>query len=265
MTETVQSADGTTIAYDRTGTGPALVIVGGALSSRPGAAAYVPLLAPHFTTITYDRRGRGESGDTAPYAVEREIEDLQALFDAAGGSAFVYGHSSGGVLSLRATAGGLPVTRIAVYEPPFMIEGTRERPGTDFQARLEAAVAADDRAAAVELFMTEAVGIPAEVVGMIARSPAWPGMLASAHTLPYDTAIVGDGSIPVDQLRSITVPTFAMAGGASPAWAQESVAAVADAVPASMHSTFDGQEHNAAPEIVVPALVEFFLLGGSSR
>jgi pimeloyl-ACP methyl ester carboxylesterase len=168
------------------------------------------------------------------------------------------------VLSLLATAAGLPVTELAVYEPPFMLEGSRTRPDAGFETRLRAAVAADDRDAAVEMFMTEAVGMPAEVVAGMRRSPAWPGMTELAHTLPYDVAIVGDGSIPVARLGTITVPTLVIAGGASPAWAQDSVAAVADAVPESAHITLDGQQHNAEPDVLVPALAEFFLGRGAA-
>jgi len=258
MTETVQSVDGTTIAYERTGDGPGLVLVGGALSNRRAADEIVRMLATHFTVYAYARRGRGDSGDTAPYAVEREIDDLRVLVDAAGGTALVYGHSSGGVLALEATAAGLPVTRLAVYEPPYMIDDTRERPPADFARRVQTAVDAGRRGEAIELFLREAVGLPAEVVAMIEQSPGWQGMLASAHTVPYDIAIVGDGSMPTERLAQITVPTLVMDGGASPQWARNAVVAVARAVAGARRLTVEGQDHAVASNVLAPVLIEYF-------
>jgi alpha-beta hydrolase superfamily lysophospholipase len=259
VTETVKSADGTLIAYDCTGSGPPLVMVGGALSDRGGAATYVPLLAADLTVYTFDRRGRGDSGDTPPYAVEREIDDLRALVEVAGGTAFVHGHSSGAVLSLLAAADGLPVTKLSVYEPPFMIEGTRERPSAEYAARVQAAVDAGDRATAVETFLREAVQIPDPALAGMQGSPMWPAMLALAHTIPYDNAIVRDGSLPTERLATIAVPTLAIDGGASPEWVRTAVAAVAAAVPGARHLTIPDQDHAVAPPALAPVLLDFLL------
>lgn len=151
------------------------------------------------------------------------------------------------------------MTKPAVYEPPYMIDDTREQPSADYADRVQAAIDAGDRELAAETFLTEAVGMPADFVGSIKRSPGRPAMLAVAHTLPYDNAIVGDGSMPADRLATISVPTLAMDGGASPEWARNSVRALASAIPGAGRRTFAGQEHNAAPDLLAPALIEFFL------
>ena len=256
MTETVQSADGTTIAYECTGAGPALLLVGGAFNNRRSADQIVPLLAPHFGVIAFDRRGRGDSGDTQPYAVEREVDDLRALAAAAGGSSFVSGHSSGAVLALEATVRGLPVTKLVVYEPPYMIDDTREKPSADYADRVQAAIDAGNRELAAETFLTEAVGMPADVVGTIERSPGWPAMLAVAHTLPYENAIVGDGSMPADRLATISVSTLAMAGGASSEWVRNSVRArVGDSGGRSAHLRGAGPQRRARPTRARPRRV----------
>jgi pimeloyl-ACP methyl ester carboxylesterase len=259
VTETVESADGTRIVFERSGVGPGLVLVGGAFNNRHSADELAPLLAPHFTVYAYDRRGRGDSTDTPPYAVEREVEDLGALIATAGGTALVYGHSSGAVLSLEAAARGLPVTRLAVYEPPYMIDDTRQKPPADYAARVQAAVDAGHPDQAAAIFLQEAVGVSADVLTMIMQSPSWPGMLSVAHTLPYDNAVVGDASLPTERLKAIGVPTLAMDGGASPAWARNAVTAVAAAIPGAERLTIEGQDHAVAANALAPVLIEFFL------
>lgn len=174
---TVRSRDGTTIAYDRAGEGPAIMI-GGAFNDRSTAAPLAAELEPHFTVFTYDRRGRGASEDTAPYTVEREVEDLEALIEEAGGSAFVYGLSSGGALALEAAARGLPIARLAVFEPPFIVEGSRPRPPEELTIELGELAASGRRADAVELFITKAVGLPVEAVDQMRTAPMWPGLEA---------------------------------------------------------------------------------------
>ena len=256
MTESVQSADGTTIVYERSGSGPALLLVGGAFNNRHSADQLVPLLTSDFTVYAYDRRGRGDSGDTAPYAVARELEDIAALIEAAGGSAMVYGHSSGAVLALEAAASGVPITKLAVYEPPYMDED--RRPAPDYAQRVQAAADAGDMELVIRTFLTEAVGVPIEVVGMIKQSPDWTGMLGVAHTIPYDNAIVGDGSLPTSRIATITVPTLAIAGGASEEWARNAVAAVAAAVPGAELHTIEGQDHAVAGDLLAPVLIDFF-------
>jgi pimeloyl-ACP methyl ester carboxylesterase len=258
VTSTVRSADGTTIAYERAGVGPPLILVGGAFNNRGTAAALASLLAPHLTTFAFDRRGRGGSGDTPPYAPEREVEDLRALVEAAGGSAGVYGHSSGAVLALEAAAARVGIDRLAVYEPPFMVDDSRQKPPPDIAARVQAALDAGQPDEAARIFLTQAVGVSPEVMPMIEQSPDWPGMVGIAHTLPYDLAIVGDASLPVDRLRAVDVPILAMDGGASPDWARNAVAELANALPTAQRVTVPGQDHGVAAEVLAPYLIEFF-------
>ncbi|MGA7418450.1 MAG: alpha/beta hydrolase, partial [Acidimicrobiales bacterium] len=213
--EIARSADGTRIAIDRFGQGPPLVLVVGAFWDRSTPRALAAKLAPEFTVFSYDRRGRGDSGDTALYAVDREIEDLRAVIGVAGGSAFVYGHSSGAVLALEATARGLPVTKLAVYEPPYIIEGTRARPAT-LATRVSELLASGRRSEAAELFLIEGPGLPPEVLATMKAGPTWSRFEAIAHTLPYDLAITGDQGVPVADLAKITVPVLVLGGANSP-------------------------------------------------
>lgn len=252
------SSDGTSIAFEKSGNGPAIILVGGALSDRSAGAPLAALLAPRFTVFSYDRRGRGDSGDTAPYAVEREVEDLAALIREAGGSAFVFGHSSGAALALEAAIHGLAITRLALYEPPYIVDDSRPRVPEDFPARLAGLLAADRRGDAVTLFMTEAVEVPAEMVDQMRQTPIWPAMEALAHTLMYDITIMGDNSLPTERAASVTVPTLVMDGGESPAWARNAVRALADALPAARRRTLEGQTHGVAPEAIAPVLAGFF-------
>jgi pimeloyl-ACP methyl ester carboxylesterase len=256
MTQTVPSKDGTPIAFDRAGDGPPLVVVTGALADRSEAATLAPAL-PGFALYTYDRRGRGDSGDRPPYAVEREIEDLDAVIGAAGGEALVFGHSSGAVLALEAAARGLPITRLAVYEPPYILGDDRPRP-LGLAARVRELVDAGERDAAVRAFLREAPQVPEKAVAAMAASPSWPNKTAMAHTLPYDLEICGDQVIPAGRMAAIAVPVLALSGGASPAWARDSVRALADAVPGARHASLEGQTHGVAPEVLAPVLVEFF-------
>jgi len=254
----VRSSDGTIIAFEKSGNGPAIILVGGALSDRSAGAPLAALLAPRFTVFSYDRRGRGDSGDTAPYAVEREVEDLAALIREAGGSAFVFGHSSGAALALEAAAHGLAVTKLALYEPPFIVDDSRPRVLEDFPARLAGLLAAGRRGDAVGLFMTEAVEAPAEMVDQMRQTPMWPAMEALAHTLMYDITIMGDNSLPTERAASVTVPTLVVDGGESPAWARNAVRALADALPAARRRTLEGQTHGVVPEAIAPVLEGFF-------
>jgi pimeloyl-ACP methyl ester carboxylesterase len=255
--ETTRSADGTSIAFDREGDGPALVLVVGAFCDRSTSATLATLLAPHFTVLRYDRRGRGSSGDTAPYAVEREIEDLGAVVAAAGGPAFVYGHSSGAALALDAVVDGLPATRLVAYEPPYIVEGTRGRPDR-LAERVSALLVADERSKAAELFLLEGPESPPEVVTMMKGAPVWARFEALAHTLPYDLAILGDQRIPVQRLTTVDVPALVVSGAASPQWARDAAESVAMAVPHSQHRVLEGQTHNVADDVLAPVLISFF-------
>ena len=254
----VISKDGTPIAFDRSGEGSPIILVSGALSDRMAAAPLAALLAPHFTVFAYDRRGLGSSGDTAPYAVDREVEDLEALIHEAGGSAAVFGHSSGAALALEAAAHGLAITRLALYEPPFIVDGSRPRPPEDFAAQLAELIASDRRGDAVALFLTEAVEVPVDAVAAMRNAPMWLSLEAAAHTLIYNMIIMGDFSVPTGRVSSVTIPTLVLDGGESPAWARRTVQAVVDTLPNAQRRTLKGQTHGAAPEILAPVLEEFF-------
>ena len=258
----VASNDGTPIAYDQTGTGPTLILVGGALSERSAGAPLAALLAPSFTVIAYDRRGRGASGDTPPYALEREIEDIAALVAQAGGSAGVFGMSSGAVLALRATAHGLPITRLALYEPPVIVDAARAPVPQDYVAHLGELAASGRRGEAVEYFMTTAVEVPPAMVAEMRQAPMWPAMEKVAHTLAYDGAIMSEymsgRPLPAGRWAAVTIPVLVMDGGASPAWARNSVQAQVDALPNAERRTLDGQTHAVAPDMLAPILADFF-------
>jgi pimeloyl-ACP methyl ester carboxylesterase len=253
----VTSSDGTTIAFDRSGEGPAVILVCGGSTDRSANAPLAALLAEHFTVFNYDRRGRGDSGETAPYAVEREVEDLEALISEAGGSAFVYGTSSGAALALEAAASGLPITKLALWEPPFFLEG-RPRPPADTATTFTELVSEGRRGDAVEYFMAKGVGLPPEFVAYARTQPFWASQEALAHTLAYDATIMGDYSLPTGRAAAVTVPTLVIDGGASFGFMGESADALADALPDGRRRTLDGQEHNVAPEALAPVLEEFY-------
>jgi pimeloyl-ACP methyl ester carboxylesterase len=257
----VISKDGTAISFDRSGKGPAVMLVGGAFQYRaidPPTVQLAALLAQQFTVFHYDRRGRGESSDTQPYAIEREIEDLEALINEAGGSAFVFGMSSGGVLALYAAARGLTITKLLLYEPPFNAGDEHARQAAEnYTRQLTALLTEGRRGDAVALAMTS-WGAPAEAVAGMRQTPFWPLFESVAPTLAYDNAIMGDGSVPTERLASLTVPTLVMAGGASPVFMQNAAQAVAHALPNAKLRTLEGQTHDVAPEVLAPVLVEFF-------
>jgi pimeloyl-ACP methyl ester carboxylesterase len=260
--DSVSSRDGTTIAFDAVGEGPALVLVGGALSDRSAATAIAARLAERFTVIAYDRRGRGDSGDTPPYAVEREVEDLHALVAETGGSAFVFGHSSGAALALDAVADGLPAERLAVYEPPFIVDDSRPPLPDDYVARLDELVSAGRRGDAVEYFMTVGVGVPPPMIAEMRNAPMWPAMEALGHTIAYDGRIMGDRMagrpLPAERWASLSVPALVMDGGASPPWQRNAARAVAGVLPDARYLTLEGQTHGPADDVLAPALLDFF-------
>jgi pimeloyl-ACP methyl ester carboxylesterase len=258
----VISNDGTAIAFDRIGSGPPVILVDAALSHRKlgQSAQLAELLAPHFTVITYDRRGRGESGDTPPYAVAREIEDIAALVKEAGGSVCLWGMSSGAVLALETARHLGDITKLALYEAPLIVDDSR--PTTEVQwAGIAAAVAADRRSAAVRLFL-RAVGVPGLFIELMRLSPIWPKLKAIAHTLPYDGAIVEDYQkgqpLPAGQWASVTMPTLVMDGSKSPLWMRHGNRALSLVLPNAQYRTLDGQTHMLKPKAHAPTLMEFF-------
>lgn len=252
--ETVQSADDTTIAFDRSGHGPALILVAGAFCDRSSTKSLAAALGSSFTVYEYDRRGRGDSGDAAAYSIEREVEDLRAVVDAAGGSAFVFGHSSGAALALEAAARVVAMRKLVVYEPPYITDGGQP---TDFADQLRRLVASGHRAEAVERFIAS-TGAPAEVVGMMKSSPYWATMLAIAHTLANDVTLGDSGSAASEWLARVSVPTLAVAGGASPDWAPTAARTIAATAPDAQDRILEGQDHNAPDEVIAPLLREFF-------
>jgi pimeloyl-ACP methyl ester carboxylesterase len=261
--ETVTSTDGTTIAFDRTGQGPAVILVAGAFSYRhfPMLPKLAARLSENFTVINYDRRGRGDSGDTKPYAVEREIEDLAALIADAGGSAHVWGLSSGAVLALRAAAAGLPISKLALYQPPFRVAEGDAAPA-DLVTRLQQFLDLDQRGAAVKYFMTKGMGAPAPVVAIMRLTPIWKRLTAVAHTLPYDVAILGDNAFgkPLDpaQWSAVTQPVLVLDGAKAPGAVHQAADAIAAALPDARRDSLAGQSHNVSVDALAPALNSFF-------
>jgi pimeloyl-ACP methyl ester carboxylesterase len=253
----VTSRDGTRIAFERAGEGPALVLVDGALCFRRFGpmGPLAELLAPHFTVYRYDRRGRGDSGDTQPYAVARETEDLAAVIEAAGGSAFVFGMSSGAVLALEAAASGLPITKLALYEPPLSVDAAEP---SDFGATLERLVGEGRRGDAVEFFLTSA-GVPAEAVAGMRGDPTWALFESVAPTLVYDSRVLGDGTVPRDRAAKLTMPALVAGGAESPDFFRLAAEATADAIPGARHRLLAGQSWGQVdPAALAPVLREFF-------
>jgi pimeloyl-ACP methyl ester carboxylesterase len=267
--EKVRSKDGTLIALDRVGAGPALVLVDGALCYRASGPSgpLAKLLAPSFTVLTYDRRGRGESTDTQPYAIAREVEDLEAVIDAAGGSAFVYGISSGAALALDAAAAlGPKVKQVVAYEVPCIVDSTRKALPADYVERMDALLAAGERGAAVKHFMTKGVGLPAIVAFIMQLTPAWSKLKSVAPTLAYDTALtrpLQEGrALSPERWKRVSVPAVTIDGGKSPAWMRNGMKAVAEVVPNAVYRTLPGQTHMLDARAIAPVLVEIF--GGPS-
>ena len=261
--EKVTSRDGTTIAFDRLGEGPPVILVCGAMCDRALMRPTAEELAKRFTVFNYDRRGRGDSGDTAPYAVQREIEDIGALVAEAGGTAAVYGHSSGAGLVLHAAAHGLPLAKIVLHDPPYAPEGDEEarRISREYGENLKAMLSEGRCGDAVELFMT-LVGMPQEMVEGMRQTPRWAGLEAMAPALAYDSEVMGDidrdGTIPVEQASRVSVPALVLTGGSDYPWMIEVGRRLADAMPNGRHRGLEGQEHSVPPEVLVPVLAEFF-------
>ena len=258
----VTSKDGTKIGFSKTGRGPALILTTGAFQDRYGLAEHAKLLSAHFTVYNYDRRGRGESEDNQPYAVEREIEDIGALIQEAGGSAFLFGGSSGAVLSLDAAGCGLPIPKLALYEPPFVVDDSRNPVPEHFVEQLKEMLAAGRRGDAAETFMVKGANIPPEVAADMRSAPFWAATEAVAHTLIYDATIMegmmSGKPLPAERWAGVIMPTLVMDGSQSPAWARNAVQALTRSLPNSRHHTLEGQAHGVTPEALVPILVEFF-------
>ncbi|MGH2691521.1 MAG: alpha/beta fold hydrolase [Actinomycetota bacterium] len=253
----VTSSDGTSIDVEVTGEGPPVVLVTGGSVDRTANLGLAGELASDFTVFNYDRRGRGDSTDTLPYAIEREFEDIDAVIGAAGGSAFLYGTSSGGALALHATASGLPVTKLTMWEPPFILDPAN-RPPSDQVERYEEFTAAGRPGDALEYFMTKVIGMPQEMVTGMRAQPWWAGQEKHAHTLAYDARIMGDYSLPSDVAEQVKVPALVVAGGADMPWMRETADALAKAIPDGQVRLLEGQGHNVDDAVLAPVLIEFF-------
>src|SRR5579859_2602657 len=258
----VQSADGTTIAFDQSGQGPAVVLVDGALGQRAmdsETPQLAPLLAQHFTVFLYDRRGRGDSTDTLPYALEREIEDIDALISLAGGSAFLFGISSGAALALEAALKlGGRVKKLALYEAPYDSDAARNLAFRTYRKQLVEVLAEGRRGDALGLFMLF-VGMPPEHLDGERQHPLWSMWEAVAPTLAYDAAALGeDGSVPTSKVANLAVPTLIMDGSASFPFMHVTALALANAIPDGRQRTLEGQTHEVAAQVLAPVLVEFF-------
>jgi len=261
---TVTSADGTTIRFDAWGDGQPLIMVDGATGHRAVSqtnAQVGELLGNEFRVYAYDRRGRGESGDTPPYAVQREIEDLAALIAEAGAPATLCGFSSGAVLALDAAAAGLPITRVAMFEPPFVVDDSRPPGPADYVQRLDASIASGRPGDAVELFLTGAVGMPAEFVDGMRQSPFWPALEEVAPTIAYDGRIMGStmsgAPLPADRWSAVSVPVLVMYGRGTEPWLIAASRALADLLPTATLQAVDGAQHSVAADILAPALRQF--------
>lgn len=263
---TVTSQDDTKIAFEKVGSGPAVILVNGAMSYRRAFDTTLEdvaeLLGEHFTVYDYDRRGRGESGNTKPFIKVREIEDIQALVEDAGGEAMLFGVSSGGAVTLETTAATPGVTKAFVYEVPFIVDDSRQ-PLDDYEGHTTKLVAEGKLDELVEYFMTQVAGIPAEYVGGMKQDQGlWGGMLTIAPTIPYDAAFVGEfmqgKPLPADYGANVKVPVLVGDGGASPAWLRNAAEALAETLPNASRETFEGQTHSFDPEVLAPVIIEFF-------
>jgi hypothetical protein len=254
---TVTSKDGTSIAFEWVGEGPPLILVVGAFNDRSTGAPLVSVLSSDFGVYTYDRRGRGDSGDTMPYAVEREIEDLDALIGEAGGSAAVFGYSSGAALALKAASEGLSITRLVLYDLPLMVDHGRPRWTTDHAARLRDLVAVGRRGDAVEYFQANVVGIPDAVVAQMRHAPFRPGLEAMAHTLVYEAEILGDGLLTRESASGVPTPLLAIVGEAATPFMIESAHMLAAAARDGRSLVLEGQGHDIDPDALAPAITAF--------
>jgi pimeloyl-ACP methyl ester carboxylesterase len=257
----VTSADGTAIGYDKSGAGPAVVLVQGALMDRadPVMSGIAAGLAPWFTVFNYDRRGHGDSGDTPPYAVDREIEDMAAVIATADGSVAVFGGSSGAALALRAAAGNPAISRLALWEPPYHVDDTAPKLPAGFASQLHGLVDDGRPGEAVELFMVAAVQATPDMVAAMRAGPFWPETEAAARTLAYEADVMGpDNELPAGLLATVTAPTLVLNGADSPSWMTRAGTAVSRAVGGGVQHVLAGQAHNVAVEAIVPTLREFF-------
>jgi pimeloyl-ACP methyl ester carboxylesterase len=253
------SRDGTQIAYDQVGLGPVVILVLGALNSRKSGARLAKLLAPRFTVVSYDRRGRGDSTDTAPYAPQREVEDVAALIDKAGEPVCVYGHSSGAALALEAAIKlHKLLKKLAVYEAPYSLGRDASKAAKEYDRQLKKLLATGRKADAVALFVQN-VGVSDKQIQAMKRLPMWRGLVTLAPTLAYDSEVLGKGhSLPAARLALIGIPTLVMHGGAGAPSMRDAAQAISKAIPNAQLRSLPGQTHGVSPKVLAPVLAEFF-------
>jgi alpha-beta hydrolase superfamily lysophospholipase len=256
--ERLNSKDGTPLAYDRLGDGPPVILVCGGSVDRMSNAPLAEHLSQHFMVYNFDRRGRRDSGDTPPYAIQREIEDIEAFITEAGGSAFLYGSSSGAALAMLATASGLSVRKLALWEAPFIVEGTRPFPPPNTADIYREMIESGRRGDAAEYFMVKVVGLPQEFADQARTQPWWAAQEAIAHTLVYDATVMGDYSLPYERAAAVKVPTLVMDGGASFDWIRITARTLAESIPGAEHRTLEGQTHAVDASVLAPVMTEFF-------
>ena len=263
----ITSADGTRIGFDVHGSGPAVVLIDGASCSRKVGPTpkLAPALAEHFTVYSYDRRGRGESGDTQPYMIEREVEDLAAVISGAGEPVTAVGISSGAALAIAAVNRGVPITGLALYEPPFMFDPA-DRPSPDYAVQLRRLLDDGDHGRAARYFMTKVIGMPGALVAMLWLMPVIRrNGIATAPTLAYDAALMGDFTPPMEELSAVAIPTLVIGGDKSPARLQRGVLGTAAAIPDGTHHLLPGQNHNISAKALSPVLADFIRAEQSPR
>ena len=252
--ETVTSADGTSIAYERSGSGPALVVSTGAFCDRLSSTPLAEHLRDRYTVYRFDRRGRGDSGDTPPWSVAREVEDVAAVVAATGETPLVYGHSSGAALTLEAAAAGVPMRRLAVYEPPYVPGEGTTRETADRMASLCASGQPEEAA----LLFLGNTGMGDDQLAQMQAAPFWSRMVGMAPQLAYDVRLGNGGSVPVDRLAGIGCPVLALAGAMSPPWATDGAAAIAAAAPVGRLEIVEGQHHGVDQAVAAEFLDAFF-------
>jgi pimeloyl-ACP methyl ester carboxylesterase len=259
MAAIVKSKDGTKIAYDKVGTGPVVILVLGALNERKSGASLAKLLARRFTVISYDRRGRGASTDTPPYAPHREVEDIAALIDEVGGPVYFYGHSSGAALALQAAIElGKQVRKLAIYEAPYALDGNARKAAKEYSLLLKKLLKSGRNGEAVTLFI-KSVGVSDKQIQAMRRMPMWRGLEALAPTLAYDSDVLGeDQSLPTALLSRVTTPTLVMHGGAGAPSMRDAAQAISEAIPNAQLRTLAGQTHGVRPKVIAPVLADFF-------
>lgn len=252
----VVSKDGTTIAYEKIGEGPPLILLGGGFRDHTAFSTLVPDLAPHLTTYTYDRRGRGESGDAPTYTIQKEVEDIEALIAEAGGEAAVFGGSSGGMLALEAAMTGSKISKLALMEPPYRLPGYEKQP-PEFGETLRALLKQEKRTEACEYFLAKMAGFAPEEIEAWKAGPMWTANEAMAHTLAYDTAILEQSDVPVERLSKTQTPVLIINSDSTSEWLLEGAKAAAAALPNGRQVSLPGVWHKVPPEVLAPALIEF--------